>query len=122
MIFSGCLCVTVSSLEKNLKTVGQSRKVSSNQNISILPKEQTNVLISPLAFNSMFHTQQTFAITQTHTDISHIHIVFFGIPPPAPTYFIIPNKTLYNLDPEHISNFISYCSSSHSLYAKYISF
>lgn len=51
------------------------------------------------------------------TVIFHISIFLHGIQPPAST-FIMTIKTVYNLNLEHTSNFISYHSPSHSLYAK----
>lgn len=53
-----------------------------------------------------------------HIVIFHISIYLLEIPSPAPTSFILTNNTLYNLDPEHISNVTSYHSPAHSLYAK----
>lgn len=79
------------------------------------------MFISPSSFSSVSHTHQTFCHTSTQSDSSHIRI-YFGFPVHAPTSFLVTNKTLHNLNPAHISGFISHHSPSHSVYAKYVSF
>ena len=101
------------------RTTGPSKKMSSDQNIYVLHKEQevcaSHLRLSPL---SSRHTR-LFATSQTRSDLLHIYI-FSGNTTSCSNIFYHDQKDSMYLDSEHIS--ISYHSLSHSLYAKYSRF